>query len=96
MTRINPKLFEPFVDPDKGEWIRIVRGTYEGVIWRPVDMEVGEENEDGSANLNFKVELLEAPEIPKVDPLDVQFEKVCGKIIMDIVEETVEQHKNGN
>jgi len=91
MPKVNPKIFEAFVDPEGGEWIRIKSGTYENVVWRPVDIVMGEDNEDGSANMNFRVEFLEGPEFTKMpDENDKQFEGLCGKIILDILQESIE------
>jgi len=87
MARVNPKIFEPFIDPDKGEWIRIKTGTYENVVWRPVDMTVGDETTDGGVKIDFKIEFLEGPNFKQVEENDKQFETVCGKIIYDIFEE---------
>lgn len=85
MARINPAIFEPFIDPDGGEWIRVKTGTYENVVWRPVDMQFDEKEE---GKLNFRIEMLEGENLPKVDENDKQFETVCGKIIVDIFEAT--------
>lgn len=84
MPSINPKLFEPWNDPEGGEWIKIVSGKFDGVIWRPVDMDM---NEDGK--VNFRVETFEGPNSvapPAEDSHDAKtFETVCGKCIKDIL-----------
>ncbi|MCG7944784.1 MAG: hypothetical protein JAZ07_00400 [Candidatus Thiodiazotropha endolucinida] len=81
MMRPNPANFEAFIDPNGGEWIKVKTGQFKDVIWRPTDMMVGEEREDGSANLSFTTEFL--GDVP--EKLDL-FEKVAGNIIYNIIE----------
>lgn len=95
MSKVNPKIFEPYIDPEKGEWIRFVSGTYKDVVWRPVDIMIGEETVDGSGvDVNYKVEILEGPEFPTVDINDSQFEKICGKVIYDLFEAMAANENN--
>jgi|DEB0MinimDraft_4_1074332.scaffolds.fasta_scaffold08750_4 hypothetical protein len=76
----NPKNFEPFKDPNGGEWIKIKNGKFKNTIWRPVDMKL--ENDDGF--LTFTTEFL--GDVPE----DINsFEKLSGSIIRDIITETV-------
>lgn len=85
MPKINPKIFEPFEDPDGGAWIRIKSGKYENVVWRPHNMVVSEENPDGSADMKYEVEFFEGPGfvVPPAD--DYGFEKFSGNIMKDIL-----------
>ena len=43
--KANPANFEGWQDPDGGEWIRIKAGQYKDVVWRPVDLNLGEDNQ---------------------------------------------------
>ena len=82
MAQVSKDLYEGFTDPDGGEWIRIKKGTYENVCWRPSDLEMDLSEID---KMQFKVEFLEAPGFvvpPEDDPL---VEKLIGKIMSDIL-----------
>lgn len=86
----NPKNFEPFIDPNGGEWIRVKQGKFKDVVWRPVDMKV-EDTTDGTGDgiINFTTEFLGDP------PKDFnQFEKVSGAILKDILSEYVDNENS--
>ena len=76
----NPKNFEPFNDPNGGEWIRIKTGKFKNTVWRPVDMKI----EDDEGLLTFTTEFL--GDVP--EDID-SFEKLSGSIIKDIITESV-------
>ena len=88
----NPKNFEPFIDPNGGEWIKIKQGKFKDVVWRPVDMKVDDTTDDsGDGILNFTTEFL--GDVPKDFE---QFEKVSGAIITDILREYVDNENSSN
>lgn len=84
----NPKNFEPFIDPNGGEWIKIKTGKFKNTVWRPAEMKMGDTHDDGSGDLQFQAEFLgEAPQ-------DINtFEKLAGTIISDILSEYVSELK---
>lgn len=92
--KVNPANWEAFVDESTGNWIRCKHGVYENVIWRPVDVQIGEEEEDGNSPMSFHVEFLESEKNPVPDDNDKNFEKVCGTIISEIIADIAS--KDGN
>ena len=86
----NPQNYEPWKDPNGGEWIRVKSGYFKDVVWRPVDMKMGEENEDGSAPLNFQCEFF--GDVPEKF---AAFEKVATAIVKDIIMSMMEKDQNG-
>lgn len=86
----NPKNFEPFIDPEGGQWIRIKQGKFKDTIWRPVDMKV-EDDEKEEGRVTFQAEFL--GEAPK----DIEmFAKVSGEIIKDILVGMVNENSDSN
>ena len=83
MPRINPAIFEAWQDPEGGEWIRLKTGAFEGVTWRPANMEM-----DGD-RVKFAAEFFEGPGVtapPDIDSHEYKkLESVCGKCIHDIL-----------
>lgn len=90
MSSINPKIFEGWIDPEGGNWIRIKSGTFEGIIWRPVDLDM-----DDDGKVSFQVEQFTGPgavEMPAEGTHDAtRFETVCGNCIKDIITEAAAQ-----
>ena len=86
----NPQNYEPWIDPNGGEWIRVKSGYFKDVVWRPTDMSFGEEAADGTAPLSFQCEFF-----GKVPEKAVAFEKVATSIVRDILTVMVENDKNG-
>ena len=86
MATINPGLFEGWTDPEGGEWIKIKSGTFDGIIWRPLDLDMDEEG-----RVSFKVETFEGPDTPQMPEEGThdakRFETVCGNCIKDILTE---------
>ena len=80
MSKTNPKNFKSYQDPEGGEWIKVTgKGhKYEGVIWRPVDMNI--END----KFSFQVEFLTIEDAEKY-AREPAFEKMCGDIISDVL-----------
>ena len=72
----NPKNFDSWTDPNGGEWIRMKNGIYEGVCWRPVDMELSEDNQ-----VTFQCEFF--GEVPTPYKL---FEKTATAVVHDILQ----------
>lgn len=72
--KANPANFEPFIDPDGGEWIRIKVGQYRDTVWRPVDMSI-DENNQVSYKIEFLGEVVEAK----------AFDKMANSIIQSIL-----------
>lgn len=72
--KANPANFEPFIDPDGGEWIRIKVGLYKDTLWRPVDMSIDENN-----NVSYKIEFLGKTVEAKA------FDKMANNIIQTIL-----------
>ena len=84
----NPKNFSPFVDPDGGQWIQITGASkYKGVVWRPVDIEMSEEDD----KLKFEIEFLTIKGTESMYMHDENFHKLAGDVILDIINETVNQ-----
>lgn len=83
----NPANFEPWKDPNGGEWIRMKNGIFKDVTWRPVDMKMEEDNPDGSANMSFTCEFF--GEVPE---RYATFEKTATAIVMTILQEMMEAH----
>lgn len=84
----NPKNFKPFIDPDGGQWIQITGASkYQGVIWRPVDIEMSEEDD----KLKFEMEFLTMEGTQSMYMQDEKFHKLAGDVILDIINETVNQ-----
>jgi hypothetical protein len=88
----NPKNFEPFIDPEGGQWIRIKQGKFKDTVWRPADMKVEDHpnnTEDGM--VTFQAEFLGEP------PSDIaMFEKVSSEIIKDIILGMVNENSDSN
>ena len=78
-----PKNFEPFIDADGGEWIKIKVGQFRDTVWRPVDMSL-DEQPDGSSKLNFQVEFLTEPVTATA------FQKMAGSILYSILQEEID------
>ena len=80
MAKNNPKSFKPYIDPEGGEWIQVTgKGhKYEGVIWRPVDMNLKEDK------FNFMVEFLTIEDAEKYARED-KFQAMASDIIADIL-----------
>ena len=87
---LNPKLFEGWKDPEGGEWIRIVRGKYENVVWRPVEIDFPDP--DDEAKMTFRVEFFTGPGFDMPEETDTHFSEVCGSIITDIITEAVNEN----
>ena len=88
----NPKNFEPFIDPNGGEWIKMKSGKYKDVVWRPTDIKV-DDHPDGTGDglINLQAEFLgEAPKDFET------FEKVAGSVITDILKETIANYENSD
>lgn len=84
MSKPNPKNFKPFIDPDGGEWIEITGASkYKGVIWRPFDIEMKEDD-----MLQFEMEQLTAEGQTSVVG-DKKFQELAGKVILDILQESL-------
>ena len=84
----NPKNFKPFIDPDGGQWIQITGASkYKGVVWRPVDIEMTEEDD----KLQFEIEFLTMEGTESLYMHDENFHKLAGDVILDIINETVNQ-----
>lgn len=81
----NPANYESWSDPAGGQWIKVKNGFFKDTVWRPVDMTMGEENEDGSAPLNFTCEFF-GPVPEKI----AAFEKIATAIIRDIIQSMVD------
>lgn len=88
----NPKNFEPFIDPNGGEWIKIKTGKFKNIVWRPINIKVEEQEEkNGDGTLSFESEFLgDVPEDFNT------FEKLAGSIITTILRETIENHENSD
>lgn len=78
---MNPSNWEGFTDPNGGEWIRMKKKEVAGVIWRPANLEVTEDDQ-----ISFDVELLEGPEIPTVP---AEHAELFGKMVQAIILEAV-------
>ena len=70
--KINRAHYSSWKDPAGGEWIKMIAGRFEGTIWRPVEMNLDENNQ-----VKFQCEFLNNP----VD--DYMFNKVATAIISD-------------
>ena len=85
MTKPNPKNFKPFIDPDGGEWIEITGASkYKGVIWRPFDIEMKEDDV-----LQFEMEQLTA-EGQKSVIEEEKFQELAGQVILDILQQSIQ------
>ena len=93
MSKINPAMFDAFVDPEGGHWIRIVRGKYENVVWRPDDIQIDDEAFDnGDSRMNFRVEFLTGPNFaPAPEEGDEHFHEVTGQIILQILQDMADR-----
>ena len=78
---MNPSNWEGFTDPNGGEWIRMKKKEFAGVIWRPANLEVVEDDQ-----ISFDVELLEGPEIPTVP---AEHAELFGKMVQAIIIEAI-------
>jgi hypothetical protein len=83
---LNPKIFEGFVDPDGGEWIRIKSGIYANTVWRPHDLNL---SEDG--RVEFKVEFFQGPGFNVPVETDRHFENVAGSVMQELIQEAAAQ-----
>lgn len=78
----NPKIFEGYVDPAGGEWIKVKSGKFENVIWRPANMKLEDEK---TGKVVYNIELLN-DNISKWDKgKKILFYKVADSIIADIM-----------
>ena len=85
MSKPNPKNFTAFKDPDGGEWIEITGASkYKGVIWRPFDIEMKEDD-----MLAFEVEQLTVEGQASVIE-DKNFQELAGQVILDILQESIQ------
>ena len=84
MAKVNPKIFEGWTDPAGGEWIRLKSGTFEGITWRPANLDM-----DESGKVSFVAEFFEGPGVtppPEEGTHDYnRLEKVCSNCIHDIL-----------
>lgn len=85
----NPKNFEPFYDPEGGEWIRIKTGKYKDTIWRPSEMKMTEED----TQIRYDLEFLSP--IPEGADQKV-FAKIASEVINDIFTGMVNEDRNNN
>lgn len=83
--KLNPKMYEGFVDPDGGNWFLMKSGIYKDVCWRPTEINLPE----GTDQMSFQVEFFEGPGFTKPAETDSHFEKVCGQILVDVITEMV-------
>ena len=79
--KLNPKIFEGFIDPSGGEWIRFKSGVYKDVCWRPVDLDLVDDQ------LSFKVEFFEGPGFVVPPETDTHFERLCGEVLIGMLQE---------
>ena len=78
---MNPANYEGWIDPNGGQWIKLKHGACAGVIWRPVDMQMDENDQ-----LKFGVELFEGPGIPTItEENEKVFGNFCKGVITDIL-----------
>ena len=78
---MNPSNWEAFTDPEGGNWIRMKKKEFAGVIWRPAEIEMGEDDQIG-----FEIEMLEGPEIPTVpEEHKALFEKTVQAIVLEAI-----------
>jgi len=78
----NPKIFEGYVDPKGGEWIRIKSGAFESVIWRPANMEL---KDDKKGEVMYNIELLNDNIDTWVSSKKKTFYKLADAIVYDIL-----------
>ena len=81
--KANPKNFEGWKDPNGGEWIRIKAGQYADVVFRPAEMELGEDGEV-KYKIEFFGEVVEAK----------AFDKMANSIVSSILYEMMESHND--
>ena len=87
----NPKNYEGWVDPTGGQWIRVKGASkYEGVIWRPQNIQLGdEEDADGNLPLSFDIEYMVGEGfVEQPEHEDPKWQEITSTIIMDIVMES--------
>lgn len=78
----NPKIFEGFIDPNGGEWIRIKSGAFESVIWRPANMNIVEGKKGEVA---YNIELLNDDIEKWKSTKKNMFYKLADAIVYDIL-----------
>jgi len=78
----NPKIFEGYIDPDGGEWIRIKSGAFENVIWRPANMNLVEENK---GQVMYNIDLLNDDIKEWKESKKKTFYKLADAIVYDIL-----------
>lgn len=93
MNNINEKY--TFVENKDSEWQGIglteKAGKYQGVVYKYGEVSIAEEeNEDGSLNISFEWEILDSNGLPK-EAFQEDFFKLIGKILEQIVEESLER-----
>lgn len=90
MAKINPKIFEAWEDPEGGEWIRLKTGTFEGITWRPANLDM-----DDNGVVSFIAEFFEGPDIPPPPAVEShdykRFEDVCNRCIHDILQSYINE-----
>lgn len=82
MMKPNPKIFEGYVDPNNGEWIRIKSGAFENTIWRPANMKLIEEKKGEVA---YNIELLNDDINNWKESKKKIFYKLADAIVYDIL-----------
>jgi len=81
--KANPGNYEGWIDPNGGEWIRVKVGQYKDTVFRPAEMELGEDGEV-KYKIEFFGEVVEAK----------AFDKMANSIVSSILYEMMESHND--
>ena len=66
--------------------IGILKGKFEGVVYKYGKVSLGEENKDGNLPFKFEYDILDNNMIPREQFEDENFFKLIGDILVDIID----------
>ena len=78
---MNPSNYETWKDPEGGHWFKMNKKEFAGVIWRPAEIAMAEDDQ-----ITFEVEYLEGPDIPTVPK---EHEELFGKVVQAVILEGI-------
>ena len=90
MHNYHVKLNDRFKDRTDAEFfIEVTDGEHAGVCFNLGKLEFLGEDEDGSGRISFDYDLLFVPETIKLDGQVQEIEQTIGKVLQEILEDTV-------
>ena len=79
------------VENDKIACIKILNGPFKDVIFHYDVVTIGEENQDGSVNMNFSYQIVEGENIVVSNDSE-NFEEVAASILLKVVTDMIDEN----